>query len=295
MAKHIFHEGNLARVPFRGGQLVNDFEARLQEVERDSRRYIDPNVTVLMRTQNDLEDVQGILDDINRQRSVDGIDRMFTGDVQVVLVDTESRDGTVEVAREWGAEIVPVTQEGFSYPDALNRGFEAAAYPHVFSIVGHSAVTSDMWLRVATRHRANHNLAGVAGVSLPNKKTKFFEGVTNLDTYRRLREPAGLVTEMRMGLLATNSSMFRREAWEELRFDKRYAAGGEDMDFARRAMDAGMGIMADAGASVYHSHGLDAIGSLRQFGYWSKLGQGKEFSREALLRFRSDLRAKQQD
>lgn len=81
----------------------------------------DPNVSVLIRSRNNAEQLEMLLDDVRAQN--------FDGEVEVVLVDTESSDGTVKVGKDFGATIVPVTQEGFNYPNALNRGFAAASHP----------------------------------------------------------------------------------------------------------------------------------------------------------------------
>lgn len=280
---YLLHQENLLRVPFTGETMRDDLNQRAGEVALATRGLPDPNVSIVIRSRNNVSQLKGLLRDVSMQD--------FTGEVEVVLVDTESSDGTVETAKEFGATVVPINQEDFSYPKALNLGFDAASYGWVFSFVDHSLLTSNQVLHTATRSDAQHNVAGVSGIPFPNANGSWFElAATAVEYPKRVRRPAALSTKTGLGFLATNTSLIHRDAWLEVGgFDESYGAGGEDGALAKAILRAGHAIVVDPAMSVYHSHGVGLINGVRQVQYWTTLGKPSEFDRQRLAKFRTDL------
>lgn len=247
----------------------------------------DPNVTILIRSRNNVEQLEGLFDDISQQN--------FNGEVETVLVDTESTDGTIDLAKRFGAEVVSIAQNDFSYPAALNKGFEAASHDWVFSLVDHSLLSSTEVLRTATRtQQTEGDVAGISGVVLPNTNATWIEraGMDIGAIARFLKQSPYIIDKLGTGDLGANVSAYHRDAWRELGgFDEAYGAGGEDAAFARIAQKNGYKVIADPVISVHHSHGVGLIDSLRQLRYWGKIfKEPLPFSREELEKFRSDLK-----
>lgn len=57
---------------------------------------------------------------------------------QLIVVDSGSTDGTVELARSQGAEIIVIRKDDFTYGRALNRGFSAARHDWILSLSAHT-------------------------------------------------------------------------------------------------------------------------------------------------------------
>ena len=74
-------------------------------------------ISVVLRARNEAAWIGRCLTAIRRQR---------LPHIDVILVDNDSTDGTVEVAAAHGATLTNISREEFSYGRALNLGIEAA-------------------------------------------------------------------------------------------------------------------------------------------------------------------------
>lgn len=271
------------------GSFGDSMQDRLREVDDDTYNKEDPDVSVVIRTKNNVDALDELLDELDQQ--------VFDGEVQVVVVDTESRDGTVQLARDYGATIVRIAQDGFSYPKALNRGFEAADHPYVYSLVGHSNLVSTHTLRAVTRWHDVPDFGGAYGVSLPNRNARIAEwaGEGLLFLVAKLRKqdymgPAEPIEEIGLGTLASNCTVISREVWSELGgYDEAYGAGGEDGALAKEMMDNGLVVVREPALSVHHTHGLSPWQTYKQFREWQRLSQPLPFDETRLASYRPDL------
>jgi glycosyltransferase involved in cell wall biosynthesis len=296
MSELLLHPENLLRVPVRGSQMVENLERRVQELrDQVSTLPVDRSlgISILIRTKNDAGEIGQLLDDIRANQEY------FAGPIQIILVDTESSDDTLKIAKRYDkffeVTVVPIKQAEFDYPKSLNRGFEAAKHGLVFTLVGHSALTNKLTLAAARLYAGRSDYVGGFCYTMPNSNATFMERLAY-----GFGRPAGMLktaasplTKEIMGMMGANCSVVRREAWKKLGgYNLYYAAGGEDADFGRRAMAAGYKVVIDPVLTVYHSHGLGFIGNARQMMYWWKLGKPRGFDASRLEKFRPDLASK---
>lgn len=285
MKQAVLHPENLLRVPLFGKELVRRIERHSAFIADKAARRKDPGISVVIRSRNNAEQLAGLFEDMAAQN--------FSGEVEVIVVDTESTDGTVEIAKRYGAKVIPILQKDFSYPKALNLGFEAATSTWIFSLVDHSALSHRNTFRIATAYNADSNVGGVWCIPLPNKNATIVERlayvlVTNV-LYRKvaIRIVAGKDVG---GIMGANSALYRRDVWERLgKFDLSYGAGGEDAALGRAMVAAGYGVHYDQAMSVYHTHGLNAFQSLMQVRYWRSLNRPHPFDSQKLKEFRGKL------
>lgn len=293
MSGLLLHKENLLRVPLRGKRLASDLEKRAQEIKefvlsRPADRSV--GVTVLIRTKNDAANIVQLLDDIKANQE------FFAGPVQVVLVDTESTDDTLAIAKRYDkffeVTVVPIKQAEFDYAKSLNVGFAAAKHGLVFTLVGHSSFTNKLTLAAASLYADRPDFVGGFCYTMPNANASMTERLAMGfgRPSRMISEPATPLPKEVMGMMGANCSLVRRDVWQKIGgYDGRYGAGGEDADFGRRAIAAGYKVMVDPVLVVHHTHGLGFIGNVRQVLYWRKLAKPQPFKAAELAKYRDDL------
>ncbi len=263
---HLLHEENFRRVLINGGRIQSWLENRAAYLSESLQGVPDPDVSIIIRTRNDAIHIRRLFEDIEAQD--------YSGDVEIIVVDTESRDNTLRYAKAQGVKIVSITQKEFNYPKALNLGFMAARHPWVVTLVGHSSLSSRYFLKSLTywSHQET-NLAGIFALPIANWDASVFERLENLIAPEVWREPK-TIDELVIGIMSANSSIVKREVWETLGgYDERYAGGGEDRALAQSMLDHKMLIIREPLCSVFHSHGLSLRNSVRQWMHWGEVAK----------------------
>ncbi len=279
----LLHQPYLQRMPFAVQSFSNNLLSRAQDVANAANNLKDPDISVVIRSRNKAEQLKLLFEDIDRQD--------FSGRVEIVLVDTDSHDETVKLGTQYGAKIVRISQKNFTYPKALNIGFEAASYNWVFTLTDHCLLSSDQVFHIATLSEQNKNIGGVSGIILPNSNASFIELLGSiLILSSRVKRQAQPTKKLFMGILPANTSLVNRQAWEKVGgFNEQFAAGGEDSELAASMIKAGYTIILNPAMSAHHSHGLGLIESIQQYHYWTTLNKPQEFNLTKLSRFRKEL------
>lgn len=268
------------------GEAMRDALARGAEELAQSTPFNDNvPVSVVIRTRNDASNIERLANELNEQD--------YAGSVELVLVDTESTDGTVSAARSAGISVthVPITQAEFTYPKSLNRGFRAAGADRIFSTVGHANFSNVQTLRGIARSLEAANVVAAYGVSLPGFNASRTERLTSFGALPDLKKGAHRIRKAGIGVLGATNAAVSKAAWEEFDgFDERFAAGGEDTDLARRMLAVGCEIIWEPTLAVHHSHGLCLLNTIKQFRHWMRVAGGPQnFDSEDLLKRRPDL------
>lgn len=183
---------------------------------------------------------------------------------EVVLVDNESTDGTVDIARGFMGrlplQIATIRDREFSFGRALNRGIERTTASWVVSLAAHSVPVNAGWLEAFERETRRSEwsgkrlelLAGVYGRQEPiDQVTSDFDKRdlwTTFGAERRLQGDQDF-------FFHNANSMIRRSLWETFRFNEAIH-GVEDRDWAKTVLAEGHVIVYAPLASVYHHHGI---------------------------------------
>jgi glycosyltransferase involved in cell wall biosynthesis len=280
----LLHEENFKRIIGNGTRIETWFRRHAGEVLLRSKDLQDPDVSIVIRTRNDGEHIKRLFDDIRAQ--------VFDGAVEVIVVDTESRDDTVAYARQHGAKIINLSQQEFTYPKALNLGFQAAKNPWIVTIVGHSSLSGVLFLKSITYWLSHEkNLQGLYGIPLANWNASVWERLENIIGPSVWKEPQTM-QELSIGIMGANCSIVKREAWQRLGgYDERYAGGGEDRIFAQSMLDHNMLIVREPLCSVFHSHGLSLKDDIKQWIHWGEVAKKPaQFETHRVHARRPDLR-----
>ena len=120
-----------------------------------------PFVSIIIRTMNEKEYLSELLTAIKNQG--------YKGKYELIIVDNESSDGTVELATQNYARVVTIKKEEFSFPCSLNRGAESASGEILVFLVGHALPFKHDWLRSGLSHFSDPIVAGVYSPVIPKK------------------------------------------------------------------------------------------------------------------------------
>ncbi|HET9722047.1 MAG TPA: glycosyltransferase [Candidatus Saccharimonadales bacterium] len=247
------------------------------------------NIAVVVRTKNDRPDLLKIIENIKSER------RYYPARIDLVVVDTESTDGTLELAGQAGATIVRMKQDGFDYPKSINLGLKAVKKDvvAVFITVGHARPALNICFGASARHFADPEVVGVYSDNLPNANASFWERIfyyLAAPIFIRMRAGAHKIKKVRLGAMQGTSCAVRVSTWQKHPFDENFAHGGEDLEWARQAFSRGETMVFDPVLTVHHSHGLNLVNFLKQVRYWQNVArQPGEFQQKQLANYRPDL------
>jgi rhamnosyltransferase len=174
---------------------------------------------------------------------------------EVILVDNNSTDHTVEVAKRYPIASV-VYIENFFPGKAINDGIKATTGNYIVCISAHCIPTNRHWLNnLYNNFRENKKIAGVYGRQLPLPYTSDADKRDLLMTFGRDKK-----VQVKDYFFHNANSMFPRMVWNKLPFDES-ATNIEDRIWGKSVIEAGYEIAYEPNASVYHHHGLHQHGN----------------------------------
>lgn len=208
--------------------------------------------SIVIRTLNEAKHLDDLLTVIGQQET-GGLDW------EVVLVDSGSTDGTVDIAKRHGCRIAHITREEFSFGRSLNRGCQVSRGEILVFISGHCVPAGRDWLQHLCQPIIDGRVSYSYGRQVGDDDNNFSERRIFTKYY-----PADSVIPQG-GIYCNNAnSALARSAWELCPFDEDLT-GLEDMDVAKRLSQAGHAIGYVAEAPVFHHHSESWLGVRRRF------------------------------
>ena len=246
----------------------NTWSRRCDAVEQAVAPFF-PKVSVIVLTHNQLAFTE---------RTLSSLDR-FTGypNLEVVLVDNGSTDGTPEFLARWGATheyaevILHSTNMGFSA--GCNRGIRASTGDYLV-ILNNDVCLTEGWVGTLLAHfRADRKL-GILGPVTNRCGNESVVYIGEYDDVEKMAILAHRYTSARRGrrtdLRVANffCAMIPRAVWDEVgELDETFGVGlFEDDDYAMRVRTAGY-IVACAEDVFVHHHASASIGALPPASY----------------------------
>lgn len=199
-------------------------------------------ISIVIRTLNEARHLDALLQGIASQQ---------TGDLtrEVIVVDSGSSDGTLDIAARHHCRIQHIAREAFSFGRSLNIGCEAASGDILVITSGHCVPAGPHWLQNLCQPILDGKAAYTYGRQLGGPDSHFSECRLFAKYYpERSANPQD-------GFFCNNANAaVQRSTWETYRFDEDLT-GLEDMDFARRLLRDGGRLAYVAEAAVFHHHG----------------------------------------
>lgn len=181
-------------------------------------------------------------------RLLHGVMQQTLGEVEIVVVDSGSTDGTLAVARRYPTRILSIKPEDFSFGHSLNVGCQAATGEFIVIASGHVYPVYKDWFEHLLEPFKDPDIALVYGKQRGAKTTTFSEHQVFAKWFA---EESNLHQDH--PFCNNANTAIRREVWEKLPYNEELT-GLEDIDWAKRAMQLDFKIAYVADAKVVHVH-----------------------------------------
>ena len=182
-------------------------------------------------------------------RLLEGIRRQTLQDVEIILVDSGSTDGTVSVAESFGARIVRIPSAEFTFGRSLNFGLRAATREFVVIASAHVYPVYPDWLESLLRPFAvGEKVALTYGKQRGPVTAKYSEQ----QIYHQWYPDASNLNQVTAFCNNANAAI-RKSLWEKNPYDETLT-GLEDLAWAKWAKEQGHAISYVAEAEIIHVH-----------------------------------------
>ena len=224
----------------------------------------------------------------NIERCVGGIySQRGDWEIDVVLVDSASEDGTPDLARRWPVHVEIIQRHEFHHGRTRNLGASLTKGDYLVFLQGDAWAADENWLaELLAPFAEGSHVAAVYGRQVPKEdcdpvnrfRTRWNYGTSRIDKSIKLESQLA----HRLYFFSTANCAIRRDIWEQFRFPEDIRIF-EDTTFARQVIQSGYTIVYNPAASVVHSHNLGAHAIFRRYldmgyvqrkyGFGSNVGQ----------------------
>jgi glycosyltransferase involved in cell wall biosynthesis len=187
-------------------------------------------------------------------------------EIEVVVVDSGSSDGTVQAAKDYGAKVFSIPPEEFNHGATRNYAADQTTGDLlVFTVQDAIPGTKDLYYEMAKALLADSKLAGVSVRQVPKSDADIYACWEMWNHYRSLFEgPPPILGDTdeidklpsqqlrRLAGLDNVCSMVRRHLWEKNHFKSTPFA--EDLEFGLSCVRQGYSIGLLRHRAVIHSH-----------------------------------------
>ena len=194
-------------------------------------------VSVVIRAKDEVADIGRTLEILAGQTIAAGS--------EVIVVDSGSTDGTVDVVRRAGVRLVEIPAADFTYGGALNTGCEQATGDLIVALSAHAFPPDERWLERMSDALGGDRVACACGYGTAPDGGSLGERIVQ-DAELARRHP-------RWGY-SNASGAFRADLWRQRPFREDMPAS-EDREWALHWLDRGWVCVVDPALSVHHDHG----------------------------------------
>ena len=217
-------------------------------------------ISVLIPVKNGGTDLVRCLQAIARQRVDD--------EVEVVVVDSGSADGSAERARGLGARVHEISPEEFDHGGTRNLSAEIARGEVLVFTTQDAYAPDGDWLQRLVAPLVVPEVAGVYGRQIAHEQARpperFFLDFLYGPWPRVQRIEDANELSFQTTMFSNVSSAMRRAVWEQNRFAEGIGMS-EDQEWSRRLLLGGLVIVYEPSAVVRHSHAYTLGGAFRRF------------------------------
>ena len=208
------------------------------------------NCSIIIRAYNEA---------LHLPRLLEGISQQTVKDVEVILVDSGSTDATASIAESFGAKVVRIAADEFTFGRSLNFGTKAAKNEFVVIASAHVYPVYPDWLECLLHPFEDEKVALVYGKQRGTSASKFSE-----EQIFQQRFPDVDVSRQPSPFYNNANAAIRRSLWEQHPYDENLT-GLEDVAWAKWAQSQGCDVAYSAKAEIIHAHNETPRGILNRY------------------------------
>lgn len=195
---------------------------------------------------------------------------------EIIIIDSGSTDGTVELAQQYGATVHRIPKTEFNHGATRNLGISLARGKYVALTVQDAVPTDERWLASMVENlERDERVAGVYSRQIARTESSVLtravvNGLALASPERREQSAGGSKRydkmpprkRRRLATFDDVSSCLRRSVWQEMPFEQ--TNFGEDLRWGKKVIEAGYKIVYEPRSAVLHSHERGAVYDLRR-------------------------------
>ena len=196
-------------------------------------------------------------------------------DLEILVLDSGSSDGTVGLAESYGAKVHRVAPPKFNHGATRDLGISLSSGEYVALLVQDAVPADGQWLTAMVDDLENDEaVAGVYSRQIPCAEGSALTRVLvngwataspvcreqfgDPEKYRSM----GPEERWRVATFDNVSSCVRRRVWEDIPFGQ--TDFGEDLQWGKKTIEAGYKLVYEPRSVVFHSHERGALYDLRR-------------------------------
>lgn len=203
-------------------------------------------ISVIIRTYNEIRHIEAVLKSIKKQSY---------GNYEIIVVDSGSNDGTIDVIKKYNCNIVNIRKEDFNYSYASNVGCENASGDILLFLSGHSILCKKNYFLKLVKYYKKYNIDGCYGDLVPYFRGGLYEKIFYYAGYmKNIFTPKKCDYDIHPGILSCSNASIKKSVYEKHKFDVELGTGAEDVEMAKFILTNGGKIMYFRSLLVRHSH-----------------------------------------
>jgi len=187
---------------------------------------------------------------------------------EVVVIDSGSRDRTMEIVRKFPARLLEIAPNEFHHARTRNLGGTVSSGKYLVFLSGDAFPADQGWLSSLLRNFDDAGIAAVYGRQLPKEDAapeRIFFMQHRYGPERLVKNANSNGTgKYQLYQFSNVNSAIRREVWERTPFPVDINAC-EDFSFAIQVLRQGYSIAYEPQAAVLHSHNYTLLKSFQQY------------------------------
>ncbi|MDP2928230.1 MAG: glycosyltransferase [Candidatus Omnitrophota bacterium] len=215
-------------------------------------------ISVIILTKDEEKYIGSALEMVFRQE--------VDGDYEVIVIDSGSRDATLEIVRHYPARIVKIKPEEFGHSRTRNLGVQLSKGAYVVFLTADAVPANNTWLKnLILPFKQNTDVAGVYSRQIPKRgcypseARDILVGTGLIPRVKSINlgdpDQAGYFNKnvWKFITFSNISSAYRRDLLEQYPFAEDLLAV-EDQEWVYRLIKNGYSIYYEPTSCVYHSH-----------------------------------------
>lgn len=181
-------------------------------------------------------------------RLLEGIRHQTVRDAEIILVDSGSTDSTVDIAESYGARVVRIPSEEFTFGRSLNLGVREATYEYLVIASAHVYPVYPDWLASLLHPLLDGQVALTYGKQRGPASATFSEKQIFHQWF-----PENNNLRQETAFCNNANAAIRKSVWEKNPYDETLT-GLEDLAWGKWAKEQGYTIAYVAEAEIVHIH-----------------------------------------